>query len=97
MRTRIGGLARQPGGSRQGRACHLFRGGRDVQHVPQTLSDVSAHIGDVAWGFPDRGAVDALRMCLLAFTRFLMPTWHAMAGDAGLQAGMSITNSLYPF
>ena len=63
----------------------------------QTLSDVSAHIGDVAWGFPDRGAVDALRMCLLAFTRFLMPTCHAMAGDAGLQAGMSITNSLYPF
>jgi hypothetical protein len=44
---------RQPGGSRQGRACHLFRGGRDVQYVRQTLSDVSAHIGDVKRGFPD--------------------------------------------
>jgi hypothetical protein len=44
---------RQTGGSRQGRACHLFRDGRDVQHVRQTLSDVSAHIGDAEWGFPD--------------------------------------------
>src|SRR5215470_5056937 len=48
-----------PGGSRQGRACHSFRGGRDVEHVRQTLSDVRAHIGDVEWGFSDRvsGAV----------------------------------------
>jgi hypothetical protein len=45
---------RQSGGLRQGRACHPFRGSRDVKHVRQTLSDVSAYIGDVEQGFPDR-------------------------------------------
>src|SRR5262249_39033550 len=79
---------RQPGVSRQGRACHPFRGGRDAQQVRQTLSDVRAPIGDVAWGFPDRCAADALRMCIFSFARFIMPTWHSMSGDAGLQAGM---------
>jgi hypothetical protein len=47
---------RQISGSRQGRACHLFRGGRDVQHVRQTLSEVRAPIGDVKRGFPDDSA-----------------------------------------
>src|SRR5262249_6857997 len=42
--------SRQTGGSRQGRACYLFRAGRDVQQVRQTLSDVRAHIGDVQRG-----------------------------------------------
>src|SRR5215813_3533575 len=38
-------------GSRQGRACHPFRGGRGVKHVRQTLLDVSAPIGNMERGF----------------------------------------------
>jgi hypothetical protein len=54
MLVRTQGPCRKTGGSRQGRACHPFRDGRDVEHVRQTLSDVRAPIGDVEWGFPDR-------------------------------------------
>ena len=60
----------------------------------QTLSDVSVHIGDVKRGFPDIIAADTLRMFIFSFARFIMPKWHSIAGDAGLQAGMEIANSL---
>ena len=37
----------------------------------QTLSDVSAHIEDVEWGFPDKRAVDALRILIFSFARWI--------------------------
>jgi hypothetical protein len=55
---------------------------------------VSAHIGDVEWGFPDILAADALRLVIFSFARFIMPKWHSIAGEAGLQAGMEIAHSL---
>src|SRR5215467_7245514 len=68
-----------PGGSRQGRACHSFRGGRDVYHVRQTLSDVRAHIGDVEWGFSDRmsGAVSTrVSICCRAANLPMVGGYH---------------------
>jgi hypothetical protein len=41
----------------QGRACHLFRDGRGVKHVRQTLTDVGACIGNVERSFPDGRAL----------------------------------------
>ena len=72
---------RQTGGSRQGRACHLFGGGRDVQYVRQTLSDVSAHIGDVKRGFPDGRALRGM-----LFRNIPYGHWFSSRGCAAVLA-----------